>query len=418
VKNTILNGCGDTGPGPCWELQHNSFRCTQTVCTLNLYDFILLKAYSSEMLNIVTSSLVRVDRVDDDSLGDGENHNTIKTIETCQRSVKLLEQLEVSGQMSSHNFYKMSPLTISSTKNAIDVEASEVSSDSTQAFPLSKSSSLQSTSTYIHEVSACHFKPVPLWMCPIPEQIHSKFDKRFTVFATSLCTIKTQRSILCLIRIILWRLGVSCNLVAPAMDHATSLFLRLMNQPSCEHIELGENDEIEDLVLSEFVGEQNIQYVSDDELGFYDGDSTHISKSCQSQHLTDHHPSVDTRNEFNIVEGVDDKESNEFVQLWSKRKLALEKRAEEKAKTTFSQWQRDNKTLQDAIDGSLKEYVELYENAHALRLQFEAEKSKWMSRIIAMTQKSSHGKSIAQCQQYYHHIKYIYRSRTTHISNV
>ncbi len=82
---------------------------------------------------------------------------------------------------------------------------------------------------------------------------------------------------------------------------------------------------------------------------------------------------------------VNDKEADEvYASLWLAKKKELEQRAEHRAKSTFLTWQRDRLTLEDIIDSSLKEYVELYENAHALRLQFEAEKLKWTQKMMAM----------------------------------
>ena len=61
--------------------------------------------------------------------------------------------------------------------------------------------------------------------------------------------------------------------------------------------------------------------------------------------------------------------------------MILEKRAENKAKVKFQEWQRDKLSLEEIIDNSLKEYVEIYEKAHALRLQFEAEKAMMTAKM-------------------------------------
>lgn len=84
-------------------------------------------------------------------------------------------------------------------------------------------------------------------------------------------------------------------------------------------------------------------------------------------------------------EKSEDEEFNEiYAKLWQARKRDLEQKAEHRAKSTFQEWQRDRRSLEDIIDSSLKEYVELYETAHALRLQFEAEKTKWTSKLLAL----------------------------------
>ena len=74
--------------------------------------------------------------------------------------------------------------------------------------------------------------------------------------------------------------------------------------------------------------------------------------------------------------------STEFEELWTKRKLDVEKSAEGKARVVFRQWQRDRLTLTQAIDESLREYADMYEKAHALRLMFEEEKSQWSCQVM------------------------------------
>ena len=74
--------------------------------------------------------------------------------------------------------------------------------------------------------------------------------------------------------------------------------------------------------------------------------------------------------------------STEFEELWTKRKLDVEKSAEGKARAVFRQWQRDRVTLTQAIDESLREYADMYEKAHALRLMFEEEKSQWSRQVM------------------------------------
>jgi hypothetical protein len=72
---------------------------------------------------------------------------------------------------------------------------------------------------------------------------------------------------------------------------------------------------------------------------------------------------------------------DEYEKMWSKRKRELEKAAEKKAELTFAQWKREKYTLEQSIEESLRDYVELYEKAHALRLHFEEEKQKITSQL-------------------------------------
>ena len=87
---------------------------------------------------------------------------------------------------------------------------------------------------------------------------------------------------------------------------------------------------------------------------------------------------------LNPEEEQGDESSREFEALWQKRKLDVEKSAEGRARVVFRQWQRDRVTLEQAIDSSLKEYGEMYEKAHALRLMFEEEKSQWSRKVMSV----------------------------------
>lgn len=82
--------------------------------------------------------------------------------------------------------------------------------------------------------------------------------------------------------------------------------------------------------------------------------------------------------------GKEESEEEQYDEIWLARKKELEKKAEQRAKITFQSWQRDHRNLEDIIDSSLKEYIELYETAHALRLQFEAEKAQFMSKLLSL----------------------------------
>ena len=81
---------------------------------------------------------------------------------------------------------------------------------------------------------------------------------------------------------------------------------------------------------------------------------------------------------FTFTENV---HSDTYRKLWNERKRALEKEAERKARLTAKQWQREKIPLRKIIDDSLKEYIDLYEKANSLYLQFEHEKSEWINRI-------------------------------------
>ncbi len=137
---------------------------------------------------------------------------------------------------------------------------------------------------------------------------------------------------------------------------------------------------------------------SDDEEDVTIQDSTNQAKGYSSFHNTTSSISTASNKHIvNVVEKDIDREpmdndntgsSEYYHKLWHQRKYHLEKIAEERAKIRFHRWQRDNRTLEDIIDGSLKEYIDLYESAHALRLQFEAEKSKWTSKMMQLLSSS------------------------------
>jgi hypothetical protein len=80
-------------------------------------------------------------------------------------------------------------------------------------------------------------------------------------------------------------------------------------------------------------------------------------------------------------------DEQEFEPLWNKRKAEVEKSAESRAAAQFRQWKRDRVSLESAIDASLKEYGEMYEKAHALRLLFEEEKRQWAAQVEQMSKR-------------------------------
>jgi hypothetical protein len=70
-------------------------------------------------------------------------------------------------------------------------------------------------------------------------------------------------------------------------------------------------------------------------------------------------------------------DENELKSVLMKRKQLIEIDAEKRAKMRCLAWQKEKKSLEVIIDETLKEYSDLYEKAHALRLQFEHEKQIW-----------------------------------------
>jgi hypothetical protein len=72
----------------------------------------------------------------------------------------------------------------------------------------------------------------------------------------------------------------------------------------------------------------------------------------------------------------------DFEETIRRKKLAVEKAAEERARIVFLQRQNSKVNLEQAIDLSLKEYAELHEKAHTLRLQFEAERNIWTTKVL------------------------------------
>jgi hypothetical protein len=71
----------------------------------------------------------------------------------------------------------------------------------------------------------------------------------------------------------------------------------------------------------------------------------------------------------------------EFQKLWIKKKESAEQAAEIKAKSRLQSWQLDKVSLEQAIDHALKDYSEMYERAHAIRLFFEKEKMLFQEEI-------------------------------------
>lgn len=68
--------------------------------------------------------------------------------------------------------------------------------------------------------------------------------------------------------------------------------------------------------------------------------------------------------------------------LYNERKLIIEKEAEARAVLLAQKWQTEKVSLEAAINESFRDYGELLEKAHALRLLFEHEKTGWQSRML------------------------------------
>lgn len=130
-----------------------------------------------------------------------------------------------------------------------------------------------------------------------------------------------------------------------------------------------------------------------------------ISNEAMNEDITpsDHLPLMDEGMSEGIVHIVDystsasaskDTRHEDFQSLWLQRKQLVEAAAEAKARHLFRQRQRDQVSLEASIDSSLKEYGDMHEQAHALRLQFEDEKHRWMTTVLetARTAENTPGK--------------------------
>lgn len=82
-----------------------------------------------------------------------------------------------------------------------------------------------------------------------------------------------------------------------------------------------------------------------------------------------------------FLSDVNEDNQKKIESIWEKRKLALEEEAKTRAKQVYRERKRKGLSLKQVIDESLREYVDMYENAHALRLQFESEKEDWTRSI-------------------------------------
>lgn len=76
--------------------------------------------------------------------------------------------------------------------------------------------------------------------------------------------------------------------------------------------------------------------------------------------------------------------SIDIESMWNARKYEIEVEAEKRASILSQKWIKEKKSIEAAIDESLKDYGELYEKAHALRLQFEHDKREWQAKITQM----------------------------------
>jgi len=130
-----------------------------------------------------------------------------------------------------------------------------------------------------------------------------------------------------------------------------------------------------------------------------------ISNEAMNEDITpsDHLPLMDEGMSEGIVHIVDystsasaskDTRHEDFQSLWLQRKQLVEAAAEAKARHLFRQRQRDQVSLEASIDSSLREYGDMHEQAHALRLQFEDEKHRWMTTVLetARTAENTPGK--------------------------
>ena len=135
----------------------------------------------------------------------------------------------------------------------------------------------------------------------------------------------------------------------------------------------------------------------------YDGLPPYNESMKEDIAPSDHLPLVDEGMSEGIAHIVDystsasaskDTRHEDFQSLWLQRKQLVEAAAEAKARHLFRQRQRDQVSLEASIDSSLREYGDMHEQAHALRLQFEDEKHRWMTTVLetARTAENTPGK--------------------------
>jgi hypothetical protein len=142
----------------------------------------------------------------------------------------------------------------------------------------------------------------------------------------------------------------------------------------------------------------------DESIAHYDG-LPPISNEAMNEDIVplDHLPLVDEGMSEGIAHIVGystsasaskDTRHEDFQSLWLQRKQLVEAAAEAKARHLFRQRQRDQVSLEASIDSSLREYGDMHEQAHALRLQFEDEKHRWMTAVLetARTAENTPGK--------------------------
>lgn len=91
-----------------------------------------------------------------------------------------------------------------------------------------------------------------------------------------------------------------------------------------------------------------------------------------------------------------------YVALWDKQKLIAEREAEYNAKSKLRHFEKEGKTLEQVIDACLKEYSDMYEAAHTVRLKFELEKDKFIAFVQKMLASSAQNRGGGKtCLLYY-----------------
>ncbi len=78
---------------------------------------------------------------------------------------------------------------------------------------------------------------------------------------------------------------------------------------------------------------------------------------------------------------ISDVDKQNFEDTWNKRKFILEQAAEVRAMSAFAENLKQKKSLEEVIGTLLKDYLEIYERAHTVKLQFESEKTDWTRKI-------------------------------------
>lgn len=67
--------------------------------------------------------------------------------------------------------------------------------------------------------------------------------------------------------------------------------------------------------------------------------------------------------------------------LWEQARNSMERAAEERARVTVRDWIKGKKTIEDCINESLSDHIDLFERAHSIRLILEHREQQVQSKI-------------------------------------